>query len=513
MVGERVGGYTLIELLGRGGAGAVWRACPSTAPDDRSQDVAIKRLTVRESGTDQERFRREADALAKVSHPNVIRIHDVVADGPGIALVLELAHQTLAQLLDARGPLTAGEVQDICAPIAQALHCAHSVGLVHRDVKPANIFLTATGKPMLGDFGIAHDVGRTQITLTEAALGTAAYLDPRILNGADPDAQSDQYGLGITMYEALTGTLPYAGAVPMAVIKAAEEARFLPLDRAKVGSLASVVERSFSRNPTERFLDLGQLATAIEDPERPELLEESTNAFRTTAFRRKVRNATLAEAAPVQKTRRPWLIASALTVAVAVLVAALTLRGRDKNTSGNTNELGLPSCSERTQTQCVRSFVRTPNGMQVSFADGRTATYRVGEKDDALRVNNWICGDRATLALYRPRTGVLYFFDSWPDSRVDSVVRVATLTTGLLNGRLAETADRDGNRCADIAITVPGDGQQALDNGPTWFLPSERTDLVPVPSTESGPIPGISLTLLNEKGVIDATTTTSVGPT
>ena len=477
MAGEQVGNFELRELLGRGATGAVWRAVDRSAPDDRARDVAVKRLSVPDSVTDRERFQREADVLTKLSHPNIISVHEVVPDGAGIALILGLADAgTLAQRLRQHGPLPPTEVQRLLAPVAGALAAAHRVGLVHRDVKPDNVFLTSTGTALLGDFGIAYDASRTQMTRTDMAIGTAAYLDPEILNGVEAGPASDQYAFGVTLYEALTGTLPFTGPVPMAVLRAAEDGRRTALNRNVIDpAFAAVVERAFARDPAQRFASMDELAAAIVDPTTTVALPVAAGnqpdpvvTMPTMAFRRSL-PATMADAPPVRGNRRRF---AALAATAALLIGSgvggLVLRDRRSHQLSDPTPLALPDCSAETQPQCVQSFIRTPDGIEVTFADKRVASYRIGERADAMRVANWLCGERATLALYRPRTGALYFFDSWPDRRFDQAVQVAADRTEIINATALLPADRDGDGCADIALQT--------NAARTWFLPARQTD-------------------------------------
>ncbi len=486
MAGERVGRFVLTDLLGRGATSVVWRAIDTAAPNDRGRDVAVKRLAVPESSADRERLAREADALAKLDHPNVIRVREIVRDGPGIALILDLATGgTLADRLRGSGPLASEELRELLAPVADALDVAHGAGLVHRDVKPGNVFLGADGRALLGDFGIAHDAGRTQLTRTDMAIGTAAYLDPEVLNGGEPGPASDQYALGVTMYEALTGRAPFGGAVPMAVLRAAELGAFEPLDRQRIDPhLAVIVERSFARLPDDRFATVGEVAAALRDPERFADVDGADRSS-TVAFRRAAFGSTLADAPSVRSPKRRIVVGSA---AVAVLVASAIggalLRVRGTRQLSDPVAAALPVCSAETQPQCVRSFLRTSTGIEVTFADDHVATYRIGERDDALRVSNWLCGERATLALYRPRTGTIYYFSAWPDSRSDEPTMVAADRTGIVRATALLPSDRDGNGCSDLALQS--------SSARTWFLPSVQTSrLVGLPAIEAPAIRSI----------------------
>ncbi len=470
----------LTDLLGRGATSVVWRAIDTDAPDDRTRDVAVKRLSVPESPADRERLTREADVLAKLDHPNVIRVREIVPDGLGVALILDLADGgTLADRLRDSGLLSPEVLRELLAPVADALDAAHRVGLVHRDVKPSNVFIAADGRALLGDFGIAHDAGRTQMTRTDMAIGTAAYLDPEVLNGAEPGPASDQYAFGVTMYEALTGRTPFSGAVPMAVLRAAELAAFEPLDREQVGpQLASIVERSFARIPDDRFATMGEIAAALREPDGfPR--EDGTAGSSTIAFRRAAFTDALAGAPSVRSPKRRIIAGTAVaTVLVASAIGGVLLRSRAAEQLSDPVAMALPPCSAETQPQCVRSFLRTSTGIEVTFADDHVATYRVGERDDALRVSNWLCGERATLALYRPKTGAIYYFSSWPDSRSDEPTNVAADRTGIAGATVLLPSDRDGNGCGDLALQTT--------SARTWFLPSVQSQrLVGLPDIEA----------------------------
>lgn len=189
-------GYTSVRALGAGGTGEVWEAV-ETASGER---VALKRLR-RGAGPDaQRRLVREADLLSALRHPHLVRLRAVVPVGDELVLVLDhAAGGSVAQLLGARGVLAAGEVVTLVTPVAQALEELHRRGVVHGDVAPANIVISADGRPLLADLGVARVLGE----LVTAVEGRAAYLDPAVLAGAAPSGSSDVYALAAVGREAL----------------------------------------------------------------------------------------------------------------------------------------------------------------------------------------------------------------------------------------------------------------------------------------------------------------------
>ncbi|GAB3419948.1 serine/threonine-protein kinase [Flindersiella endophytica] len=210
LVNER---YRLDTLLARGGMGEVWQAYDLTL----RRTVALKILAVdTTSPTDRERFAREAQSAARLSHPNVVAVYDYGAWNDRPYLVMELLQgQTLSRLLDERGPLPVEQVRDIGAQVCAALQAAHAAGFVHRDIKPSNLILTNEGAVKVVDFGIAGVVDDASTRLTQAGtiVGTAAYLAPERVHGHAAEAASDLYALGCVLYQLLCGSTPFDGGM------------------------------------------------------------------------------------------------------------------------------------------------------------------------------------------------------------------------------------------------------------------------------------------------------------
>ena len=207
------GRYRLDHLIGRGGMAAVWSATDTVL----DRPVAIKRLHagLLADAEHAERFRREAVLVARLSHPNLVRLLDRGEDADGPYLVMELVDgENLRARIRREGSLDPDEAARICAEVGRALSYAHGQGVVHRDIKAQNVLLTAEGGVKLADFGIARLIeteGEPGLTKTDMLLGSADYLSPEQADGRPLDARTDIYSLGILLYECLTGVLPFRG--------------------------------------------------------------------------------------------------------------------------------------------------------------------------------------------------------------------------------------------------------------------------------------------------------------
>ncbi|MFI1497765.1 protein kinase [Streptomyces platensis] len=267
MLGQR---YELVEQLGHGGMGTVYRAV-----DHRlRRTVAVKTLSA-ELAMQPEfliRFQREAHAAAALNHPGVATVHDVGEDSGGGAaepyLVMEyVAGRTLSQVLG-DGPLTVAQAVDITGQVLAALDHSHRHAIVHRDIKPANVMLTASGAVKVVDFGIAKALSEvaTRLTGTGVAVGTPAYLAPEQINGAETDHRTDLYAVGCLLYELLTGRPPYTGDSPFSVMHQHLAAEPVPPSRLRPElppAVDAVIARALHKRREDRFADAATMHTAL----------------------------------------------------------------------------------------------------------------------------------------------------------------------------------------------------------------------------------------------------------
>ncbi|MFE1769695.1 protein kinase [Streptomyces sp. NPDC059008] len=267
ILGER---YELVEQLGQGGMGTVYRAV------DRRlrRTVAVKTLSA-ELALQPEflaRFQREAHAAAALNHPGVATVHDVGEDaGGGSAepyLVMEyVAGRTLGQVLK-DGALPVAQAADIVGQVLAALDHSHRHAIVHRDIKPANVMLTDGRQVKVVDFGIAKALSEavTRLTGTGVAVGTPAYLAPEQINGAETDHRTDLYAVGCLLYELLTGRPPYTGDSPFSVMHQHLAAEPVPPSRLRPElppAVDEVIVRALRKDRADRFADATAMKTAL----------------------------------------------------------------------------------------------------------------------------------------------------------------------------------------------------------------------------------------------------------
>ncbi len=259
MTPERLGRYRLLETLGRGGMGVVYRA----HDPELDREVAVKALSAallvegEEREEFLERFRREARAAARLSHPGIVAVHDAGLDEASGTpyLVMELVPGvTLHTVLREQGALPVAQALEIVGEVGAALAEAHRAGIVHRDVKPGNVLLDVRGRARLADFGIARLPG-SELTRAGAGLGTPGYAAPEVVRGGVADARSDLFSLAALAYALLTGRRPFDGPTPAAASLAVLEREPEPPAALRPGlppGVSEAVLAALSKEPARR---------------------------------------------------------------------------------------------------------------------------------------------------------------------------------------------------------------------------------------------------------------------
>ncbi|MFI1157435.1 serine/threonine-protein kinase [Streptomyces sioyaensis] len=247
------GRYRLTEQIGRGGMGTVWRVQDEVL----DRQVALKRLHVQphlsddELATLYERMRREARSAARIVHPNVVVVHDVVDDGGQPCIVMEYVPAvTLGDLLKEKQTIAPEEAARIGLGMVAALRAAHAAGVLHRDVKPGNVMLGAEGRVVLTDFGIAMTADASTLTKTGEMVGSIHYMAPERIRGRKPGPASDLWALGATLYQAVEGRPPFRRDTAMEAAYAIAVDPLEPMKQA--GALAPLIEALLSKDPDER---------------------------------------------------------------------------------------------------------------------------------------------------------------------------------------------------------------------------------------------------------------------
>ncbi len=276
--GSRVGPYEIIAELGAGGMGMVYRA----SDPHLGRELAIKMLPVDSSATPEQlrRFEQEARSASQLNHPSVVTIYDVGRDGAQRYIAMELVEGTTLRAVMARGPLSPREASRIAACIADALAAAHEKGIVHRDLKPENVMLTAGGNVKVLDFGLARliraEVSPDEVTIEQigpdtvpgAILGTVAYMSPEQASGLPAGPASDQFSLGVILFEMLAGSRPFQRAGTIETLHAIireDPPAITELNPAVPERLTAIISRLLRKRPADRYGSTRDLAIDLQE--------------------------------------------------------------------------------------------------------------------------------------------------------------------------------------------------------------------------------------------------------
>jgi serine/threonine-protein kinase len=275
MIGRTVGKYRIVERLGRGGMGTVYKGLDETL----DREVAIKVLNPDLADVElMKRFRAEAITLARLNHPGIATIYELYRQDDDLLMVMEFVRgETLHDLCERVGPMAPPQAAHLCNQVLEALAYAHRAGVVHRDLKPANLMVTEAGALKVMDFGIARVLGGEHLTHGGYMMGTPAYMSPEQVLGRDIDGRADLYAVGVLFYRLLTGELPFRAdtAIAMAQKQIADPPTPVRQFRPDLPDwCAAVIERALAKEPDRRFQTADEFRAALTNAVRPEPLSE-----------------------------------------------------------------------------------------------------------------------------------------------------------------------------------------------------------------------------------------------
>jgi serine/threonine protein kinase len=361
------GRYRLESKLGSGGMSTVYLARDETL--QRWVAVKVMHREMSDQPDQLERFRREARAVAQLSHPNVVAVIDAGEDGGYPYIVLEYVEgETLKQRIDRLGRLPVDEAAAYGIEVGRGLAAAHAQRLIHRDVKPQNVLIDADGRAKVTDFGIARSLESDGLTKTGRVLGTTDYVAPEQAMGQAVDARCDIYSLGVLLYEMLAGEVPFKADTLVGVAMKHVNERMPDVQERRPeisAALAAVIERATAKEPKKRYPDMIALLADLEGALEVEVARsgsahgEATNVLDAVPSRRKLLTPRRVSAAGV-------LLVLAATVA-ALLIAALTGNKHDQGQSG-----GTPSGGP-IQLQSAQAFDPPPGDGQEHSSDVKLA--------------------------------------------------------------------------------------------------------------------------------------------
>lgn len=288
-VGDAVGDYEVVGILGVGGMGTVYRV--RNVISDREDALKVLLPDLRAAPDVAERFAREIKIQASLNHPNIASLRTALRVENQLLMIVELVEGVTLEQRLRLGPVDVWQGVDWTIAVLEALSYAHSLGVTHRDIKPANIMVTPSNTVKLLDFGIARSIADPGLTRTGVAVGSLHYMSPELIQGLPPDARADIYSLGITSYELLTGQRPFQGKSHYEIMRAhLEQSPVLPqqINSNIPPDLSSLVLRAMAKRPEDRFQSAAEFRSALEalrGGQRTELLTTLSQSSNSESYR------------------------------------------------------------------------------------------------------------------------------------------------------------------------------------------------------------------------------------
>ena len=363
MIGQTISHYKILEKLGEGGMGVVYKA------EDLKLErfVALKFLAPHlvQDEESRRRFQREAKAAAALDHPNICTIHEIdEAEGRVFLAMAYLDGSTVRQKVKQR-PLKLDEALDIAIQAGEGLRAAHEKGIVHRDIKSANLMVNARGQVKIMDFGLAQLAEQSKLTKTATILGTPAYMSPEQAQRLPADRRTDIWSLGVVIYEMVTGRTPFEGERQQAVLYAIASEQPEPITALRVGiptELDRIVGKALAKKADERYQHIDEMLVDLR-----EMQKQTELGSRDT---RRVQPASK----PVQ--RRGWYIAAAAVVIAIILGISAWLGGFGPSDDAPAEALQAVPLTSYPGSEFSSSF--SPDGNQVAFRrSGRFEVWKV----------------------------------------------------------------------------------------------------------------------------------------